>query len=79
MKRLIDTFRGFGRKTPKCSVMRKIPIAMKLPTAEIFGANGRAAIISPAIISTVPISIEAACTLITLYIQDISGELATKP
>ena len=48
-------------------------------TLENLGANGRVAIINPAIISTVPISIEAACTLITLNIQDISGELAIKP
>ncbi len=63
----------------KVSVMRNVMIAPMLPMAETNGANGRVAISRPRIISVTPINIAAPRTLITLYIQDISGELVTNP
>ena len=57
---------GWGRRTPP-----------RLPTAESFACSGLIAISTAAIISVTPIMFEVACKLKTLYIQLISGLVAT--
>lgn len=68
-----------GVENKNDSVVKNIPAASALPTADNRAETGRAAI-SPAINnSATPSKAENCRTLITPYAQDISGLFATKP
>jgi hypothetical protein len=67
-----------GVETRKDRVVKNIPLATRPPTAASLGEKRRAAMASPVQISTTPMTAEVVPTLNSRYIQDISGELATK-
>ncbi len=66
-----------GSENKNVSVDRKVNTARTLPITESFAESGRIAISTAAVISTTPMMFEVACRLNTLYIQLISGLVAT--
>ena len=66
-----------GVVTRKLSVVRNMPDARALPTAEPIGHTGRSAMSKPMAISTTPSSVENRPTLTSRYTQPISGLFAT--
>src|ERR1043165_2492248 len=62
-----------GSENKNVSVVRNANTASTLPIADSFGASGRIAISAAAVSSAMPITLEVACRLKTLYIQLMSG------
>lgn len=67
-----------GVENKKLSVSRKVIAAIALPIADARADQGRAAISTALVTSITPMTLEAAWTLNTLYIQLMNGLFCTK-